>query len=260
VQANVAVKSRPVEIERLRVVIGVATVAVLLGLWQIASMLGPGGRLTGSPASIVRAVPSVVGDGLFVDGLYSLRALGYGLAIAISAGVVLGVLIGWFKTLSYLLEPMLMSFYITPTVALVPLVVIWTGVGNRSTAVVVALSAIFPILLNTIAGVRQLDPAWLRAVQAYGGDRLTAFRLIALRGALPEIVLGIRLGVGRGLIGVVVAEMYASTEGIGSLLSAYSHAIRISQLFVVVITIGLVGFCIVQVMRTIEERVSRWRR
>ena len=83
---------------------------------------------------------------------------------------------------------------------------------------------------------------------------------MAVRGSLPEIVLGIRLGIGRGLIGVIVAEMYASTDGIGSLLSAYSHAIRISHSFVVVIAIGIVGYALVQGMRLVEERVSRWRR
>jgi ABC-type nitrate/sulfonate/bicarbonate transport system permease component len=247
-------------IERLRLPVGVASVAVLLALWQAASALTTAGRLTGSPLSIVRAVPGVVGDGLVADGLYSLGALAWGMAIAIVVGIGLGVLLGWFKRLSYLLEPMLMAFYVTPTVALLPLIVIFAGVGNRSTTLVVVLSAVFPILLNTIAGVRQLDPMWLRAVQAYGGDRWWAFRLVALRGSLPEIVLGIRLGIGRGLIGVIVAEMYASTEGIGSLLSAYSHAVRISQSFVVVIAIGIVGYALVQGMRILEERVSRWRR
>ena len=247
-------------IERFRVPIGVGSVAALLVIWQLTSSLTLAGRLTGSPVSIVRAIPAVVSDGLLADGLYSLWALASGMAIAIVIGVGLGVLLGWFRRLSYLLEPMLMAFYVTPTVALLPLIVIFAGVGNRSTTIVVVLSAVFPILLNTIAGVRQLDPTWMRAVQAYGGDRLTAFRLVAVRGSLPEIVLGIRLGIGRGLIGVIVAEMYASTDGIGSLLSAYSHAIRISHSFVVVIAIGIVGYALVQGMRLVEERVSRWRR
>jgi NitT/TauT family transport system permease protein len=247
-------------VERFRGPVGVASVVVLLVAWQLVSTLSFAGRLSGSPASVALAVPATIRDGLFTESLYSLQALAIGLALAIVIGVGLGLLLGSLRWLSYLLDPMLMALYVTPNVALLPLIAIWMGVGNRSTAVVVLLSAIFPILINTVAGMRQLDPIWGRAVKAFGGSRLTAFRLVAVPGALPEIMLGIQLGVGRGLIGVIVAEMYASSRGIGFLLESYSRAYRISELFVVVIAIGVFGFGLVQSMRLLEERVSIWRK
>jgi ABC-type nitrate/sulfonate/bicarbonate transport system permease component len=245
---------------RLRVPIGIASLVLLLALWQIVSVATEAGRLSGSPLSVVRAIPNVIGDGLIAESLYSLRALVVGMAISIVAGVTLGIALGSVRWLAYLLEPVFMAFYVTPTVAILPLVVIWAGVGNASSTIIVVLSAIFPITINTIAGVRQLDPHWTRSVLAFGGSRLTAFRLVAVNGALPEIILGIRLGIGRALIGVIVAEMYASVQGIGSLMGTYSHAMRISELFVVVIVIGVFGFLIVQAARSVEIRVGAWRR
>ena len=243
-----------------RVVIGAGAIALLLVLWQIVSVVTVAGRLSGSPTQIVAAIPGVLSDGLVKESLFSLRALVLGLAIALVLGVAFGVLLGSIRKLSYLFEPAFMALYVTPTVALLPLIVIWCGVGNASTTVIVALSAVFPILVNTIAGVQQLEPQWARAVLAFGGSRLQAFRMVAVQGALPEIVLGIRLGVGRGLIGIIVAEMYASSEGIGSLLNSYSHAVRVPQLFVVVFVIGIFGFVVVQAIRVFEVRVSAWRR
>ena len=246
-------------LRRLRVPIGVAAVVLVFALWQAVSIFTVAGRLSGSPMSAIAAVPNVFNDGLGAAALYSLRALTVGMAISIVFGVIGGVLLGSIRWLAYLLEPAFMAFYVTPTVAILPLVVIWAGVGNASTTIIVVLSAIFPIVINTVAGVRQLDPQWTRSVIAYGGSRLTAFRLVALQGSLPEIVLGIRLGIGRALIGVIVAEMYASVQGVGSLLGTYSHAMRINELFVVVAFIGVFGFLIVQAVRVFEIRAGAWR-
>ena len=243
-----------------RAVIGAGAIVALLIVWQIVSVVTEAGRLSGSPTAVAAAIPGVFDDGLVQQSLYSLRALVYGLAIALVLGVVFGVLLGSIRKLSYLFEPAFMALYVTPTVALLPLIVIWCGVGNASTTVIVALSAVFPILVNTVAGVQQLEPQWERAVLAFGGSRMQAFRMVAVQGALPEIVLGIRLGVGRGLIGIIVAEMYASSEGVGSLLNSYSHAVRVPQLFVVVFVIGIFGFIVVQAIRVFEVRVSAWRR
>jgi ABC-type nitrate/sulfonate/bicarbonate transport system permease component len=251
--------ARANSLARYRILIGAGAIVALILAWQLVSVYTDAGRLTGSPLQIVRAVPGVIDAGLLAQSLFSLQALVYGLVIAIVAGVALGVLLGSIRSLAYLFEPALMALYVTPTVALLPLIVIWCGVGSASTTVIVSLSAVFPILVNTMAGVRQLDPQWTRAVTAFGGSRLMAFRLVAIQGSLPEILLGIRLGIGRGLIGIIVAEMYASSQGIGSLLNAYSHAVRIPELFVVVIVIGTFGFAVVQGTRTLEDRAAAWR-
>jgi len=245
--------------ERYRGLIGSAVVIALLGLWQLVSVTTAAGRLSSSPVAVFLAVPEVLRDGLALQSLYSLQAFVVGMIAAIAAGVLLGLFLGSMRVLTYLLEPSLMAFYITPTIALLPLVVIWLGVGNTSTAFIVFLSAVFPIVINTIAGMRQSDPAWSRTIRAFGGGRLLTFCLADVPGALPEIVLGIRLGIGRGLIGIIVAEMYASSRGLGFLLDTYSRAYRISDLCVVVFAIGIVGFAMVQGVRLFEDRTARWR-
>jgi sulfonate transport system permease protein len=244
---------------RNRTLIGTATIVVLLALWQLASVATVAGKLSSSPIAVVLAIPDVLHDGLIREGLFSLQAFAVGIVAAIVVGVTLGLFLGSMRVLTYLLEPALMAFYITPTVALLPLAVIWLGVGNTSTAFIVFLSAVFPIAINTIAGIQQSDPAWSRAIRAFGGGRLLTFALADIPGAFPEIILGIRLGIGRGLIGIIVAEMYASSRGLGFLLDTYTRAYRISDLCVVVFAIGLVGFAMVQAVRVFEERTARWR-
>lgn len=244
----------------VRASIGAASILLLLVLWQVISMTTAAGKLSSSPIEVVLAVPTVLGDGLVAQSLYSLQGFVIGMALAIVIGIGLGLVLGSSRRLTFLLEPTIMAFYITPTVALLPLVAIWVGVGSKSTAIIVLLSALFPILINTIAGLRQADPAWSRTIRAFGGDRLMTFRLADVPGALPEILLGIELGIGRGLIGIIVAEMYASSQGIGFMLDTYTRAYRISELCVVVFVIGIVGFGLVQGMRVVEERVSGWRR
>jgi len=249
-------------VERIdvRASIGAASVFLLLLLWQVISMTTAAGKLSSSPIAVVLAVPTVLNDGLVEQSLYSLQGFAIGMGLAIGGGVALGLLLGSSRRLTFLLEPTIMAFYITPTIALLPLVAIWVGVGSKSTAIIVMLSALFPILINTIAGLRQADPTWSRTIRAFGGDRLTTFRLADIPGALPEILLGIELGIGRGLIGIIVAEMYASARGIGFMLDTYTRAYRISELCVVVFAIGIVGFGFVQGMRAIEQSVSGWRR
>jgi NitT/TauT family transport system permease protein len=242
-----------------RVAIGCAGVAALLAAWQLASVATAAGRLSSSPTAVLLAIPAVVRDGLVAQSLVSAQAFALGMAAAIVVGVLLGLALGSTRALAELLEPSLMSFYLTPTIAVLPLAVIWLGVGTPSAAFIVFLSAVFPIAINTIAGLRQSDPAWSRTIRAFGGGRVATFALAAIPGALPEIVLGVRLGIGRGLIGIIVAEMYASSRGLGFLLDTYSRAYRISELCVVVFAIGFVGFALVQAVRVFEDRAARWR-
>jgi len=244
---------------RNRTLIGIATIVALLALWQLASVATAAGKLSSSPVAVLLAIPEVLHDGLVREGLFSLQAFAVGIVAAIVVGVTLGLFLGSMRVLKYLLEPALMAFYITPTVALLPLAVIWLGVGSTSTAFIVFLSAVFPIAINTIAGMRQSDPAWSRAIRAFGGGRLVTFALADVPGAFPEIILGIRLGIGRGLIGIIVAEMYASSRGLGFLLDTYTRAYRISDLCVVVFAIGLVGFAMVTAVRLFEDRTASWR-
>lgn len=237
----------------------IIVIVLLLVAWQIVSVTTAAGRLSSSPVAVALAIPGVLRDGLAAQSLYSLQAFIIGMLLAVAVGIPLGLALGSSRILTNLTEPTLMAFYITPTIAILPLAVIWLGVGTGSTTAIVMLSALFPIVINTIAGMRQSDPAWSRTIRAFGGNALQRFLFADVPGALPEIILGIRLGIGRGLIGIIVAEMYASSRGLGFLLDTYTRAYRIGDLCVVVFAIGIVGYALVQVMRTVEDRAGAWR-
>jgi ABC-type nitrate/sulfonate/bicarbonate transport system permease component len=118
---------------------------------------------------------------------------------------------------------------------------------------------VFPVLVNTAVGIREVDPVWVRAVRSFGGSEWQIFRKVLLPGTVPQMMTGIRLGVGRGLLGMVVSEMYASTEGIGGQIGLYGNSFRTTELMALIAVVSLLGFLFVDLMRWMEERVSRGR-
>jgi ABC-type nitrate/sulfonate/bicarbonate transport system permease component len=146
-----------------------------------------------------------------------------------------------------------------PRIALLPLLVIWFGVGLESKAAVAFLGAIFPIVVNTAAGVQQVDPLWLRAARAFGANSLQLNALVILPGALPGIMAGLRLGVGRALVGVIVGEMYVSIAGVGQLMMLYGNAGRVAELFAVAGLVALFGLACVGGLHWLERRLGSWQ-
>jgi ABC-type nitrate/sulfonate/bicarbonate transport system permease component len=125
---------------------------------------------------------------------------------------------------------------------------------------VVFLGAIFPVIVNTMAGVQQIDPLWVRAVRSFGASEWQVVTKVVLPGALPAVMAGVRLGLGRAIIGVVVGEMYVAVAGVGRLVQVYSGAGRAAELIVLVVLIAAFGFACITGLRLIEERIAPWRR
>ena len=122
----------------------------------------------------------------------------------------------------------------------------------------VFLGVVFPILVNTAVGIREVDPVWIRAVKSFGGNEWDIFTKVLLPGSIPPVMTGIRLGVGRGLLGVVVSEMYAGTEGIGYQIDLYASAFRVTELIALIAIVSILGFVLVNLVRLAEERVRQW--
>jgi NitT/TauT family transport system permease protein len=190
----------------------------------------------------------------------SLQELALGFALAVLVGVPLGVAMGRVPRLGHLLDPLVMVGHATPRVALLPVLVLWLGIGVVSKAAVAFLGAVFPVLVNTLAGVRQLDPLWERAVRAFGGRSVAVLAKVVLPGTLPAVMGGLRLGLGRALIGVIVGEMYVSVAGVGQLLAVYGNAGRTGELLALAGLVGLVSLAGVQACRVAEARLGPWRR
>jgi NitT/TauT family transport system permease protein len=183
--------------------------------------------------------------------------VGFGLA-AVSA-VVLGLVFGWYRPLGAAFDPFLTAMLGTPRIVLLPLITLWVGVGFASKVLIVFLASFFPIILNTIIGVHSLDRNLLRVAGAFGATPLQTFRTVALPGALPYIVSGLRIGMGQALVGVVAAEMFVSTGGVGYFVAQSSANFNIDRVFVGIVVIVLMGLMITGAIKWGENRLAKWR-
>jgi len=175
------------------------------------------------------------------------------------SGVVVGVLIGWYRRLGMVFEPFLTGLYSTPRVALMPLILIWFGIGMWSKVFIVYIMAFFPVLINTIGGVKAIDADLLRAARAFRASDWQIFTTVALPGAVPFILTGVRQAVALGLIGVVVGEMYGGSEGIGYMVNYGGQTFQTDAVFLGVVIIAFAGIVLTWLAERLERRFSRWR-
>lgn len=238
-----------------------AAVLLFLLVWQIvgASNLIRS-DLISYPTEILATTAAMAGSGeLASNAAVSLLEFMEGFVPAIVVGAGLGLALALNRPLRLLLDPLLIALYTAPRIAFIPILVVWFGVGYESKAVVVFLSAVFPIMINTTTGVEEVAEPWTRAVRAFGASSTQVLTKAILPGALPAIMTGIRLGSGRAIVGVIAAEMYVSVMGLGRLVQTYSSAGRAAQLFVLVLTISVFGFALIALIRWVEGRVGPWR-
>lgn len=247
---------------RRRVLVGSLSIAVFLIAWEVVGSRTPVSRdLISHPTKVLSVGATMVASGeLGYHALVSLQEFVYGFAPAVGLGLLIGLAVGQSRRFRYLCEPLLMALYTAPRIALIPVLVIWLGVGMASKVAAVFLGGLLPILVNTAAGVQQLDPLWVRAVRAYGATRLQLLIKVTLPGSLPAVMAGIRLGLGRAIIGLVVGEMYVSLAGIGRLVQDYGQAGRTAELVVLVSLIALFGFLLIQLVRRVETWLGSWPR
>jgi NitT/TauT family transport system permease protein len=244
-----------------RLVVGITSFVGFFVLWEIGARTGVVDEFFfSSPSAIIRAAitefqtPRLWGD-FAVSGVEFLA----GYATAAVLGVVLGLLAGWYRRLNYFLDLWLNFFNATPRIALMPLVVLWVGIGIWSKILVVFLGVFFAVVMNTITGVRTVDRNHLDVASAYGASQRRIFRTIVLPGSLPYILAGLRIGVGRGLIGVVIGELYAANAGLGFMIAVAGQTLQTDRLFVGVLLVTLMGVVLVELLRAVEARVQPWR-
>ena len=182
-----------------------------------------------------------------------------GFALSILVGLPFGLLMGWYRRLDHVFEPFVVALNATPRVALTPLLIIWLGIGIWSKVMLVFLGAIFPIIINTHSGVRALDQLLLRAARSFGARDRQIFTTIALPGSVPFILSGIRVGLGRGLVGIVVGELIGSTAGIGYQMAIAGATFQTDKLFVGVFIIMILGVIITMVVNRLERKFDAWR-
>ena len=244
-----------------RAIIGAIAVVVVLGLWEWAWSAGRISPLffTGPSQVVDRFVIEWNEGRLKQDIAYSGINFVIGVGGAIAGGVVLGVIVGWYRRLAMVFEPFLTALYSTPRVALIPLVLIWFGIGMWSKVFIVFINAFFPVLINTIGGVRAIDRDLLRAARAFCASDWQIFTTVVIPGSVPFILTGIRQAVSLGLIGVVVGEMFGGSEGIGYMVNYGGQTFQTDTVFLGVVLIAMAGIILTWLAERLERHFSRWR-
>jgi NitT/TauT family transport system permease protein len=212
------------------------------------------------PSAIFKAAWAITATGELPKAfIASMWPFALGLVISIVGGIAIGVLIAQFWFLEYILDPFLNALYAIPRVALVPLIILWAGLETTGKVTILVSIAIFPVIINTYAGIKDVRGSLLEIGKAYGATDRQIFMKIILPASIPYIMAGIRLAVGLAIIGMVVAEFFTAITGLGGLIVNYANTFATAKLFVPIIVIGLLGVGLTEFVVWLERRLSRWR-
>ena len=244
-----------------RALLGSAAVGTFLLAWEFASrtsLVNP--LFVSSPTAIAATGARMWSTGELMEHVRASGvefALGY--LLAAGSAVPLGLAAGWYRRLGFVLDPFLAAFYATPRVALMPLVVLWVGIGIWSKVAVIFLGAFFPICVSTLAGVKTVSDVHVRVARSFQAGEAHLFRTIVLPSCVPFILAGLRLGVGRALVGVVVGELYGASAGLGFLIAMAGATFQTDRVFVGIGVIAAFGILCNELLARAEARVEGWR-
>lgn len=240
------------------VIFGLLSVVLLVSLWELAATFKiVDAYFVSQPSKIVVQAWRMfwVEKSIYRHLAISAQEVGLGFVLALVVGVIGGLLLGGFRRLRYMFEPFIMGFYSTPTVSLLPLFILWFGIGLIPKVLLIFFGAVFSILVNTQTGVESVDRRLIETARAFRATEYQIFTKILLPSAIPYILAGVRLAIGRALIMVVVAEMNLSNSGIGWVIMDAGSRFRADQLFVGVLVLTLGGVALAQFLRYIENRM-----
>jgi ABC-type nitrate/sulfonate/bicarbonate transport system permease component len=232
---------------------------VLIGAWYLASQ-NVARNLIPTPLATLDAAVRLVADGRLPDALWSsLVVYLSGFVLASLVAIPIGVAMGMFRPLGKTLDVYVFALAATPRVAFIPLIIVLLGIGVEAKVFIVFLGAIMPILINTYAGILAADEELVEMARSAGANKRRIFGRILVPGALPYMVVGLRIGATIGLINTVVAELYTAVTGLGGLLAIYGNTFRMAEYFVIVLCLALIGVVVTEILRLIENRLGRWK-
>jgi NitT/TauT family transport system permease protein len=242
-------------------VLGWIAVAFVLIRWEVvvaAAHLNP--IYLPRPSHILVALVMMFQTGgLFGDLLATLGRIFGGFAIALVAGTLLGIWIATSERVSAIADNFIAALYPLPKVTLIPLLIIWLGTGGPFMLTISALGAIFPIVINTVLGIRQCDPGLILAARDLGATSRQVIRMVLLPSAVPSIFAGVRLGIGVSIILVVAAEMVVGKIGLGARLYLAGQILETEQVFAVLIVLAILGVVVTKAQDFIDVWLNQWR-
>ena len=245
-------------------ILGTATIVLLLLVWQFLPDFVPmkaGTKLFFTvPSHIAGTLWDMFATGSIWKPLgVSASAFAIGLLLAIVVGLPLGVLLGRSATLNAMVDPFITAFNATPRLVFLPLLMLWFGIGIWSKVAVVFLGALFPLLINTYEGVRNADKVLINVVRSFGAGEWDIARLVVVPNSLPFIIVGLRLAIGRAVLGVVVAEFFGSQEGLGVVMVRAASQFKVDIVFAGLIVFAALSLIMTGLVKLLEDRLTRWR-
>src|SRR5574341_1529373 len=251
-------------------ILGISSVVLFLLFWEFMggalSVYNPFPFLRVNP--MFMSAPSLVSSAavqLFASGeIYNdLYVSGieffWGYFLSVAVAVPFGVAVGWYKKMSHIFDPFINAMNATPRVALLPLIIIWLGIGILSKVGIIFLGAFFPMVINTRDGVKTTPQTLLNAARSFGASEWMVFKSVVLPSTVPFILTGLRLGVGRAIVGVMVGELYAATAGIGFMITVAGATFQTDKVFVGVLIFALTGMISMELLTRLEKRFDKWR-
>jgi len=240
---------------------------VFIVLWQVLASAGALGRTVPSPVQVVQGLYQLTVTGfpqgykLPGDILSSLARVLLGFGIAVMLAVPLGILMGWSSWFDVAMDPIVEALRPIPPLAWLPFALVWFGLGYLSAAFVIFLGVFFPVVLNTVAGVRSVDPYMVEAARTLGADRRTILLKVIVPGSLPSIFTGVRIGIGIGWMTLVAAELIGVKNGygLGYMIMNARDVARYDYVVGGMVVIGLIGFLMDRAIKLAEKRLLRWR-
>jgi NitT/TauT family transport system permease protein len=258
--AEAVVSDRAAGLLRPRNIAGVLSVAGGLALWELISrFLVDNALFLAAPSQIAVAIYNLAVTGqLWHHVGVSAAEFALGYVIASVLGIALGLAMASSVTMKRALQPWVSGLYATPTIALAPLFILWFGIGIWSKVIVVITLVLFPVAINTEAGLRTTSERLIEMLRSFGATRRQIFFKVSLPSAVPFILAGLKLGIGRGLIGVVVAELFGSRAGLGRLISQSADAFNMPELFAGVVVLAIAGIVMTAGFGWLEKRLVPW--
>jgi len=243
-------------------ILGTAAVTLFLIIWELVGntfqLINP--MFMSAPSLVGKAAVQLFASGEIYNDLYiSGIELFWGYLLSAVVAVPFGISIGWYKKVAYIFDPFVNAMNATPRVALLPLVIIWLGIGILSKVGIIFLGAVFPILINARDGVKTTPLNLLTAARSFGASEWMLFKTVVLPSTVPFILTGLRLGLGRAIVGVMVGELYAATAGIGFMITVAGATFQTDKVFVGVLIFALTGMLGTELLTRLEKRFNKWR-
>jgi sulfonate transport system permease protein len=257
----VAIAARPArarQVDLQPLLIRLVSLVVVLVAWELyGRSVNP--VLFTYPTAVFRAFIELTTNGELWQYLQqSLVVLLYGLGSAVLVGIPLAVGMARFKWLDYAIDTYVNALYSMPMVAVVPLLVLWFGFDIKAKAVVVFLFCVFPILISTYQGVKSVDPRLLEVARSFRSTEAQLWRDLIIPSSLPFIVAGLRLAIGRGLVGLVISEFYTSIAGLGYMIVRYANSFQTDKLFVPIVVLMVMGVVLMEALKHLQSRLAPW--